>query len=194
MKLYKIILLNICFLIIAKFNHLNAYSIGCRCEFNGTQEIIIKSCVAERITKENKDLPQNDNLVNLENIKIGECNNGDLFNRYELSANQWVWLRTGIARIRIILKPNIKICIFPYDHVYFFNVFAKTLNFKINLRKLEEIKPNFWIKKQDDIWYPLAEISRPRFIEEENSYVFELQHGQALSYPGESGIQITLEA
>jgi len=190
MNSYTIVLLSFCFFIGTKFDHLVAELVGLRCEFNGTMEFVIKKRVAASIEEKLSGCKRYDSLK-LDEIKIVESRNGFSFHRYRLCSNQWVFLDDGIS-VRISLKPNSLTHVFGYEDVYFFNIFARSLYFKLDQSSFEKLKDSLCIGSDNSLWRKLAELN-PRFDSEDCSYQIILSHGYALKYPVGSRVAITLE-
>jgi len=189
MSLYKIVLLNICFLMITKFNHLASEPIGLRCEFNGTIDFTLKLNTVNFIKKNTPPLKYDDQL-SLDNIKSGEFTNGNLCCRYALPSNKWVFLDDAIC-IRISLKPNSHVHVFDHKDVYFFNIFKKPLYFKLGRHCFEGLKNNFYIKTHDGSSLSLTQLDS-KLSPDDNNYYFTLSPGHALIYPVNSEVTITL--
>ena len=198
MNIYKIVFLNLCFLMIAKFNYLAAEPDGLRCQFAGKTTFILKRCATDFIKREIQH-PKSYGASSLDEIKLREFTNGDVWDVNELKSDQWVWIDDRISKIRITLTPGPSTTQYPHGDVYFFNIFKKTLTFKVERTLFERLKHNFHIIRKDQpSSYTLSEIEKPRFIEDDNSYIFTLEPGQALRYPAKphsmaSFVSITLE-
>ncbi len=170
-------------------------SVGLRCEFNGEIDFFIRpnnietdqamGCIYETIKKTNpSQLCDTDDPRNRLIIENG------IF-AYRLTSNQWIWLMRN-ASIQLTLKPNPNVHIFPQEHVYFFNVFNKTLFIKISSEDYLKLRDTLFVRNpqiSDHLRKPTWQCDC-----EGRVYSTRLPPGESIIYPANSGISITLES
>ena len=172
--------------------------IGLRCEFNETIEFFLEADAYEKNTT--LLLSKQYDATLLKDLNPVRYQNGHIRYKLTLSSNQWTFLRKNEIPTKLTLIPSKFLGIYPHSNVYFYNIFNQTLQFKLRREEYDKFKNIIFIKTPETSeLINLNKVLVNKLFEcrqeviEDDAYIFLLHPQHALIYPGETGLNLTLE-